>query len=258
MSNFGFIITRHVNSFNTNKYWNQSIKLIRTFYPLKQIVIIDDNSNQEFLKADFDYKNVTVIQSEYHGRGELLPYVYYLKYKWFPNAVILHDSVFVHRRIPFELFNLPVMPLWHHTYDKENIHNILRITTALTNKYKLIPKLTGSEINILGLNKIRNENFNLCFGCQAYIKLNFLELLQKKYNITNLVNVVHNRKDRCSLERILGLLFCEEYPNLLKSKSIFGDIITKNKNFRYNYDHYTSDLTNGKIIYPFVKVWTGR
>jgi hypothetical protein len=72
------------------------------------------------------------------------------------------------------------------------------------------------------------------------------------------VNVVHNRKDRCSLERILGLLFCEEYPSLLKSKSIFGDIITKNKNFRYNYDHYTSDLKNGKIIYPFVKVWTGR
>jgi hypothetical protein len=224
-------------------------------YPLKQIVIIDDNSKQELVKADFDYKNLTIIQSEYHGRGELLPYVYYLKYKWFPNAVILHDSVFVHRRIPFELFNLPVMPLWHHIYDKENVNNILRITSALTNKYNLIKKINGEETNILGLKK---DTFILCFGCQSYIQLSFLELLQKKYNITNLVNVIRNRTDRCSLERIMGLLFCEEYPKLVNIKSLFGDIITKNKTFQYNYDQYKVDLKNGKIIYPFVKVWTGR
>ena len=36
----GFIILRHVNSEQTNKYWNHNIKLIRTNYPLKKIVII--------------------------------------------------------------------------------------------------------------------------------------------------------------------------------------------------------------------------
>ena len=60
---YGFIITRHVNSEQTNKYWNQCVKLIRTYYPLKKIVIIDDNSNPEFLKSDFDYKNMPVAQS---------------------------------------------------------------------------------------------------------------------------------------------------------------------------------------------------
>ena len=54
---FGFIITRHVNSEQTNKYWNQNVKLLRKFYPYKKIIIIDDNSNQDFIKADFDYKN---------------------------------------------------------------------------------------------------------------------------------------------------------------------------------------------------------
>ena len=62
MSNlYGFIITRHVNSELTNKYWNQSVKLIRTLYPLRKIVIIDDNSNQEFVKADFNYKNIEIV-----------------------------------------------------------------------------------------------------------------------------------------------------------------------------------------------------
>lgn len=255
MSNYGFIITRHVNSEKTNKYWNQCVKLIRTFYPLKQIIIIDDNSNKDFVKEDHPYENITIIQSEYPGRGELLPYIYYLRHKWFPNAVIIHDSLFIHKRIPFEKFKFQVLPLWHHIYDKENIHNLTRITAALKHNHHLLTKIRGEDVNILGLNK---NTFNLCFGGQTYIKLEFLELLQRKYSITNLVNVVHSRPDRCSLERVLGLLFCEEYPILLKLNSLFGDIVTQRRAFDYDYDEYNFDLFNKKVIHPFVKVWTGR
>lgn len=255
MSNYGFIISRHVNSEQTNEYWNQSVKLIRTYYPSKQIVIIDDNSKQEYIKAEDEYKNVTIIQSEYPGRGELLPYVYYLKYKWFPNAVIVHDSLFIHKRIPFEMFKLPVLPLWHHIYDKENVNNILRISRALRNNHSLIKKINGNEMKILGF---RNDIFYLCFGGQAYIQLTFLEYLQNKYNITNLVSVISNKTDRCALERILGLLFCQEYPKLTKIKSLFGDILIKERNFSYNYNDYIKDIQQRKVIHPFIKVWTGR
>ena len=97
-NNFGFIVTRHVNSVKTNMYWNQCVKLLRTLYPMKKIIVIDDNSNYSYVKAEFDYENVTIIQSEYPGRGELLPYYYFLKNKFFENAVIIHDSVFFHKR----------------------------------------------------------------------------------------------------------------------------------------------------------------
>ena len=63
MDSFGFIITRHVNSETTNKYWNHSVKLLRTLYPKRKIVIIDDNSNQNYVKADFNYNNIQIIQS---------------------------------------------------------------------------------------------------------------------------------------------------------------------------------------------------
>ena len=254
MSDYGFILTRHVNSEQTNKYWNRCVKLIRVFYPLRKIVIIDDNSNQKLVRADFEYKNVIIIQSEYPGRGELLPYFYYLKYKWFPSAVIIHDSLFIHKRIAFENFNMPVIPLWHHIYDKENLDNLLRISSVLNN-YQMLSKKLINNFNILGL---KNDNFNLCFGGQAYIKLSFLEHLQNKYNISKLINVIHNRLDRCSLERILGLLFCQEYPKLLKVCSLFGDILAQNRNFNYNYDQYNNDFAHKKAIHPFVKVWTGR
>lgn len=261
VSKLGFIITRHVNSLKTNKYWNQSVKLIRSFYPHSEIVIIDDDSNQEFVKSDFDYSNVTIIQSEYPKRGELLPYIYYLRYKWFPSAVIMHDSLFIHKKIPFEKLNVPVIPLWHHDYDRENIHNLLRISSALTNNRILKNKLYHQQHkDILTNFQITSQpnKFNLCFGGQCYIQLPFLELLQKKYNITNLINVVHNRTDRCSLERILGLLFHQEYPALIKIKSMFGDIFHQPRSFSYTYDDYERDLHKKRVIRNVVKVWSGR
>lgn len=257
MSNYGFIITRHVNSEKTNKYWNHAVKLIRTFYPLRKIIIIDDNSKQEFIQSEHNYDNLTIIQSEYPGRGELLPYIYYLKYKWFPNAVIIHDSLFIHKKIRFETFSMPVIPLWHHIYDKENIHNIIRLASSLKHNNLLIKKIIKKDEMVINFG-FSNDNFDLCFGGQCYIKLYFLEMLEKKYGISNLVNVIYNRTDRCSLERILGLLFCQEYPKLKLIKSLFGDIIAQPRAFSYTYDDYHNDLTKRKVIKPFVKVWTGR
>lgn len=261
MNDFGFIITRHVNSEETNKYWNQCIKQIHRYYPHRMIVIIDDNSLEEFIEPKTPpYGNVLVINSEltHKGCGELLPYVYYLRYKWFPNAVILHDSVFIHKRIPFEHFHVPVMPFWHHPYDKENVLNIYRIVNQLTNNYHLMKKLNDDVISNFGIIPQHSNKFILCFGAQSYISLRFLERLEQKYHISYLTSVIKNRKDRCSFERVLGLMFCEESPNLLTIKSLFGDILSKKHNFNYSYQNYVSDINKNKIIYPFVKVWTGR
>ena len=255
---FGFIITRHVNSEKTNKYWNQNIKLIRTFYPFRKIVIIDDNSNYDFIKPDYSYKNIIVIQSEYPNRGELLPYIYFLRNKWFDNAVILHDSVFIHKRVAFENFNLPVIPLWHHPYDKENINNLFRISGYLSNNNMISKILNNSDINILGV-KRNVSNYLLCFGGQCFINHTFLQTLQNKYNITNLIHAIHNRSDRCALERIMGILFCIEYPTIMKIKSLFGNIMQHHMSFQYNYDNYINDFNNKRRVPEvFVKVWTGR
>ena len=102
LNSYGFIIARHVNSEMTNKYWNRCVRCIRKFYPLRKIVIIDDNSNQDFVKPDYEYRNVEVITSEFPGRGELLPSYDFYNRRFFDNAVIIHDSVFFHERINFE------------------------------------------------------------------------------------------------------------------------------------------------------------
>jgi hypothetical protein len=251
---FGFIIIRHVNSERTNKYWNHNIKLIRTFYPLRKIVIIDDNSNYDYIKAEFDYKNIQVIQSEFPGRGELLPYYYFLKYKFFQNAIILHDSVFIHKRINFEKLNgIQVMPLWFFYSDTENVENTKRIIKNLKN-YQAIESKLSKDLSLMVMN---HEKWIGCFGVQSYINLNFLEHIENKYCITNLIKYIKCRADRCCLERIFGCIFSTEYPKLYLKKSLLGDIM-KYQKWGYTYEEYMQHLKKGTIPKVIVKVWTGR
>lgn len=249
---YGFIITRHVNSEVTNKYWNQCVKLLRTYYPHKKIIIIDDNSNPQFLKQENDYKDITIIQSEYPKRGELLPYIYFLRNKWFDNAVIIHDSVFFHKRIAFEKLKTPVMPLWHFEYDRENLYNLLRMTSYLSNNYVIKSKLNPH--NYLNYHR----QFNGCFGTQVFINHTFLQNIQSKYNIINLINAVRNRRDRCGLERIMGAIFYTENPQLHKYYSFFGKIHNNKNAFNYSYNNYINDFNSRKVPSYIVKVWTGR
>ena len=255
MNSYGFIITRHVNSEKTNKYWNKCVRCINTFYPLRKIIIIDDNSNQDFIKADIEYPNILVIQSEFHGRGELLPYYYFYKNKYFDNAVIIHDSIFFHKRINFEkLVGFKVLPFWHFEADKENITNSLFITNKLKNNIDIQKKLSFND-NILGLN---NQKWYGCFGVQSFINYNFLVYIEKKYNIFNLLSVVKNRQDRCSLERIFGAIFyTEENNNLTRMKSLLGNIFN-NQKWKYTFDEYENDIKQKKLSKAVIKVFTGR
>jgi hypothetical protein len=125
----------------------------------------------------------------------------------------------------------------------------------LNNNYKLYSKLNNRDPTILGMDK---EKYNICFGCQCFINIHFLERLEMKYKITNLINAVRCRKDRCSLERVMGLLFNEEYSQLKNIKSLFGEIRYHYKSFVYHYSEYKKDFEQKKIVHPVLKIWTGR
>lgn len=264
---YGFIVTRHVNSEKTNRYWNQCLKCIRRFYPYRKIVVIDDNSNPEYVQSFHSFQNVDIIQSEYHGRGELLPFIYLLKYHFFDNAVIIHDSVFIHKKINFDKIKLSVLPLWH--FDRnidelENKVNNVRIAVHLQNNHQVLDHLKSiiRKTNYAMEWRMSHAQWNGCFGVQCFINYNFLQHLEAKYKITNLLNHVRNRTDRCSLERIMGVLFNLECPQTIAVRSLLGDIFQyMGIGFHcigYSFDDYEASVQKGNVVRPVVKVWTGR
>lgn len=252
---YGFILTRKVISERTNRYWNESVAAIRRLYPDKEIVVIDDNSNEELTIDNSKIENVRFIKSEFVGAGELLPYYYLHKYRFFPKAIILHDSVFFQKKINFDLFSsFPVMPLWHFNY-QEDRGNAIKLIARMTNTHVIRQKLSGDTVQAFSFK--RSDKWRGCFGCQAFISLDFIDFLQKKYNLISMVHLIKTRKDRCSLERIIGVIFNTEFPFLTNNKfSLLGDIWRYQK-WGLKYEEYVSNKEKFKN-FPILKVWTGR
>ena len=235
----GFIILRHVRCENTNSYWIESYNCIRKFYPSNSIIIIDDNSNYDFI-TEIVLENTTIIQSEYKCSGELLPYIYYLRNPIFDKAVIIHDSVFFQKHIDFHQEN---MPLWNF-YTNVSDRNL---------EVNLISKLDNMQplLDLYNTNKWYG-----CFGGMSVITIDFLQKIHTKYNLENLIEHVKCRDDRMGIERVIGLIFSVE--NNCGDKSVFGSIF----NFctwGYLYSLYLAQKSNNQLPnIPVIKVWTGR
>ena len=140
MDTFGFIILRHVDSIQTNIYWQECYRCVRNIYPNTKIVIIDDGSTPWFLTT-IPMINVIIVESEFKKRGEILPYYYYLQNKWFDNAVILHDSVFIKTDIitHYAQTNITYKMMWHfttHICDDDNY--IVPLLQSLDNSNNLL------------------------------------------------------------------------------------------------------------------------
>ena len=244
-SNYGFIILRHINSELTNKYWIESYKCIRKYYNNK-IIIIDDNSDNNYVTNDIDLINCDILKSEYPYCGELLGYYYFHKYHFFEKAIIIHDSVFINKFIDFSKFkNYKIKYLWHFTHDWDNIEEEINILNYFNN----------NELNNFYHKK---DEWYGCYGLQCYIDYNFLDNIVKKYNLFILLKYINNRELRMNLERVLSVIFTYEYEPLRKDPSIYG-IIHHYIHWGYLFENYINDKKNKKLEkYDLLKVWSGR
>lgn len=233
--NIGFIILRHVNSRITNTYWIRCYRCIRHYYPENKIIIIDDNSNPIFVSKLNLYKT-TIIKSEYPGRGELLPYYYYLKNKLFDKAVILHDSVFINKYIDFDVNDYKLLWSFEHGYNVE---------------YQVIVPKILKIFNDPSLIEFYNKKlWKGCFGAMSIITHDYLSLINNKYNLNKLLKIIVNRKMRMCFERIIGCLLQINKPY----KCLLGGI---HQYCPWNIKIY--NIIHNKIKrLPLIKVWSGR
>lgn len=237
VNEYGFIILRHVNSSLTNQYWIKCYNSIRNFYKEYPIVIIDDNSNYEYV-TDIDLYKTIIINSEYPKHGEFLPYYYYLKNKWFENAIILHDSVFLNSVIDFNN-QMSYKYIWNFEQCKQHYIN---------DEIRLIKLFEDDTL----LNFYKSKKWTGCFGGMCSINYNFLVNVNNKYNLNKLLKNMNCKENRCSFERVIA---CLTQHFLFKEKSIisfFGEI------HRYCKWGITFSQIDECNNLPIIKVWTGR
>lgn len=232
----GFIILRHVRDEVTNSYWINCYKCIRFHYPEANILIVDDNSNDKYVTTSETLYKVTIINSEYPGRGEILPYYYYLHNKLFEVAVIFHDAVFMNKYMDFNIDIDNYEFLWHFEHHWDQIED----------ETKMINVFNDDELKRLHQNK--NE-WKGCFGAMCIIKYEYLKQVCEKYDIRKLFDLITTRHNRCSFERVISCLL---HDHSHKKYSLLGRI----------HDYCPFGMNINQVIgfthLPLIKVWSGR
>lgn len=230
----GFIIVRHVSNEETNKYWNHSYRSIRHYYPDNKILIIDDNSNTTFVIQEQELHETVLIESEFPGRGELLPYIYYLSNPLFPTAVILHDSVFLNQYIDFSVEKYRFIWDFEHRDDHppEQVIEILRLFNDPT-----LLDFYWQKHNWVG-----------CFGAMSIITHEYLTTVHQQYNLHVLLPIIINRTTRMLFERVIACLLQKNAPQ----NTLLCNILV------YCQWGVPFSRIDSLRHLPLIKCWTGR
>jgi hypothetical protein len=233
----GFILLRCVKSAKVSKYWKISYRSIRKFHPDCTILLIDDNSDYNLIDKEYEKTliNTKIINSELKGRGEHLPYYYYIQNKLFENAIIIHDSVFINCKINIKTCNAYIK-LWDFGHEWDQPHDEINLIKSLNN-----------HETILDFYKRKNL-WRGCFGAMCIINYNFLYKLHMQYDFKNLLQNIKTRYNRKSFERVIGCILNFNSKNAC----LFKDI--------HNYCRYGTtfeDLDSVKML-PIIKIWCGR
>lgn len=185
------MIVRHVNSEETDEYWKEAYSCIRKHYE-NPILIVDDNSDPNFLKEDLELVNCDCIKGEFPGAGEILGYYYFHTLKPFEKVLIIHDSVFIKQKINFEQIK-DCGFLWTltHQWDVEDA------------EMKIINKLDKAE-EIMTMYKNKNA-WSRYFGVMSVISWSFLDQINTRYNLFNVfLEWIRDRQNRMHLERVFA------------------------------------------------------
>ena len=232
-----FVILR--SNRDEREIWKRTYYSIRKLY-VEPIIIIDDNST---VKCNDDgLENTTIIQSEFPGAGEVLPYYYFLKYKWASRMIFLHDSMLMSKSFSEEdIFQGKCKYLWYFFLQGCDINQ--KILTFLS-------KLKNSDLLIKTCNSL---TWDSCFGVTSIIALDFLEYLEEKYNFSILVNFVKTRNDRECMERVFGIICSHEGSD----DTIGGDMHSYPC---VNICTYEDIINNPEKFkeYKVLKTWEGR
>jgi hypothetical protein len=247
MAEVVFVVLRHVKDSKTNSLWRRCVASIQQFHPGAQIVIIDDNS-----PIQTDSAGCTLIQSDYPGAGELLPYYYFWKHQWAGRMVFLHDSMFLrHAFTDTELFGHELQYLWH--FEKHKLDDI-EMARAMFN---LCKPLHNNEQVLRKFSTI--DTWYGCFGVASIISLDAVKQIEDTYGFfSKSIEHVSTRIGRMACERIFGIIAFQEGLVTTEDCSVCGSIFKHPHQFEENLESEVLEEDIASMTCAVVKTWHGR
>uniref|UniRef100_A0A6C0CQL9 Glycosyltransferase n=1 Tax=viral metagenome TaxID=1070528 RepID=A0A6C0CQL9_9ZZZZ len=239
---FGFILSRRVQSESQDQLWRHCYACLRKLYEEETIVIIDDESSIPFHSNDIH--DIIYIQSTIPGRGELLPYYYFYRHRFFDVAVVLHDSMFLNQRFDFDvddiktvrfLFGFEEHEPYYRDYVRDILHQILHLN----------PDIYDEKQWVEG-----------CFGTASILHHDFITKLAHEYHFFDIMPYITGRFQRMCLERIFSIV-CYVANHSTKIDHVYCKNIVNYMQYGTTFQEYL-DHKEKYTHLSCVKVWSGR
>ena len=241
-----FVILRNLRHTKDNDLWISSYNSIRRFYT-NPIKIIDDNSSINTVNGKL--VDTEVIQSEWNGAGEILPYYYFLKNSWADRMIFIHDSMFLSRAFHETELSDPVRFHWYFINKKDD------------RKYSTYLSILSHFEPLIDYSK-QLSAWKGCFGGTSIIDLDVVKKVEEKYGLfSRLAMAIRTRPDREMFERIFGMIVFYEGYVTEHQCSNFGDILRYPGAFDSQFQTIETAgdvLTRANYDTAIIKVWRGR
>jgi len=195
---------------------------------------------------------VEIIQSEFPGAGEILPYYYMYHRKLGKKAIILQDSMFIQRKL--DISDVKDYKFLWQFGSKICLLNVAEKLQAFIMSTERRSQTIYGEI----YDTLMEYKWHGCFGTSMIISLDFLNELQEKTGILDLLGEIKRREDRYILERLVGIYTHCIINKDVKDVSLLGSIFHQSYKFGLTYDEYLSDYAVLTKEHAIIKVWNGR
>lgn len=213
----GFIIPSYCDSDLHLTQLNKCIQSIRKFHPNEKIIIIDDYSTVNIDDVAKKFDNISVVLSPSKGAGDMVTYKVFRDNHVFEKAVIIQDSMNIERRIDKIESLDKIQYLWYFTNHRvhwtgiEEPQNEYNVAHNIKNHDDLVLHCIDVFVKKEEFKKFAKDMYHQkdkwsgCFGCLSVVNYSFLEELNNKTDIIDILPMMNNNRLRRAAESVFAL-----------------------------------------------------
>lgn len=213
----GFIIPSYCDSDLHLAQLNRCIHSIRRFHPNETILVINDYSKVDISSITNQYNNIQIIDSPCKGAGDMVTYMVYRDHPLFKKAVIIQDSMALEKKIDRLETIDTIQYLWYFTNHRlhwsiiEEPQNEYNISHNIKNHDDLVLHCIDTLVQKEDFKKFakdlyhEKDKWSGCFGCLSIVNYSFLEELNNKTGIIEILSQMNNNRLRRAAESIFAL-----------------------------------------------------
>jgi len=217
MEDFGFVIPSYCSSEVHLLQLKRCLNSIIKFHPGKKIIVIDDYSDINLTEKLKTFETVKVVMSPVKSAGDMVTYKVFKDNPLFKLGVIIQDSMVLEKKLDNIDSIETIKYIWYFTNHRLHWSKVKEPQTEYNKKHGIKVHddavmdvirrfVTKKDFKTYALDMfMKKDKWSGCFGCLSIINYEFIDVLNEKTGIVDLLMNMNDNRFRRVAESIFAL-----------------------------------------------------